>query len=60
MKTLFNLLMLPVIVLICFLSCKLYMNGDNFFSYCLVLVSFLSVSLWINNISAPKASTRVV
>ena len=50
MKTIFTLLMLPVIVLVCLLSGKLYINGELFISYTLVLTSFLSVSLWINNI----------
>jgi hypothetical protein len=50
MKTIFTLLMLPVIILVCFLSGKLYIHGELFISYTLVLTSFLSVSLWINNI----------
>ncbi|HEY4061251.1 MAG TPA: hypothetical protein VGM30_05095 [Puia sp.] len=51
MKTIFTLLMLPVIVLICFLSGKLYINNQYFISYTLVMTSFLALSLWINNVS---------
>jgi len=51
MKTIFTLLMLPVIILVCFLSGKLYINNQYFISYTLVMTSFLAVSLWINHIS---------
>ena len=50
MKTLFTFLTLPVIVLICFFSERLYISGDLIISYALVLASFLSVALWINHV----------
>jgi len=50
MKTIFTLLMLPLIVLICFFSVKLYISGEYVAAYTLVMTWFLSVTIWIKNI----------
>jgi hypothetical protein len=48
MKTIFTLLALPVIILICFLSSQFYISGEYVIAYTLVAVSFASLIGWIN------------
>ena len=50
MKTLFTLLMLPVIVLAYFFSARLYVNADYFAAYSLVAACFFSVVFWIRQV----------
>lgn len=47
MKTIFTFLTLPIIILICFLSGKFYINGEYLASYSLVFAWFASLILWI-------------
>lgn len=58
MKKIFTFLTLPVIVLICFLSGKFYMDGAYIVSYSLVLTWFASLILWINNVSLQLQKQR--
>ena len=51
MKTIFTLLLLPVIVLAYFFSARLYVNGDYVAAYSLVVTWFLSVVFWIRQVS---------
>lgn len=50
MKTIFTLLLLPVIILAYFFSARLYVNGDYIAAYSLVVTWFLSVVLWIRQV----------
>jgi hypothetical protein len=50
MKTIFTLLLLPVIILTYFFSARLYVNGDYVAAYSLVVTWFLSVVLWIRQV----------
>jgi hypothetical protein len=50
MKTILTLLLLPVIILACFFSARLYVNGDYVAAYSLVLTWFLSVVFWIRQV----------
>lgn len=50
MKTIFTLLLLPVIILAYFFSARLYVNGDYVAAYSLVVTWFLSVVLWIRQV----------
>ena len=50
MKTVFTLIMLPVLILVCiFFSTQLYVNGQYLASYSLVATWFLSIVFWIQN-----------
>lgn len=50
MKTVFTLLMLPVLILVCiFFSTQLYVNGQYLGAYSLVATWFLSIVFWIQN-----------
>jgi len=51
MKTIFTLLLLPVIILAYFFSARLYVNGDYLAAYSLVATWFLSVVFWIRQVS---------
>jgi hypothetical protein len=51
MKTIFTLLLLPVIILAYFFSARLYVNGDYVAAYSLVATWFLSVVFWIRQVS---------
>jgi hypothetical protein len=50
MKTLFTLLLLPVIILAYFFSARLYVNGDYVAAYSLVLTWFISIVFWIRQV----------
>jgi hypothetical protein len=51
MKTLFTLLLLPIIILAYFFSARLYVSGDYVAAYSLVVTWFLSVVFGIRQVS---------
>jgi hypothetical protein len=51
MKTLFTLLLLPIIILAYFFSARLYVNGDYVAAYSLVATWFISVVFGIRQVS---------
>jgi len=58
MKTIFTFLTLPVIILICFLSGRFYINGEYMISYTLVFTWFASIILWINQVGLQLQKQR--
>ena len=50
MKTIFTLLLLPVIILAYFFSARLYVIGDYVAAYSLVVTWFLTVVFWIRQV----------
>ena len=58
MKTIFTFLTLPLIILVCFLSGKFYLNGEYILSYSLVFTWFASTILWINQVALQLQKQR--
>ncbi|HTI12882.1 MAG TPA: hypothetical protein VL832_30160 [Puia sp.] len=58
MKTIFTFLMLPLIVLICFFSAKLYISGQYAAAYTLVAAWFSSIIFWIHQVGMPLQKER--
>ena len=54
MKTLISLLTLAAIVLAYFFSTSLYLQGQFFGAYALVLSAICSIVLWIYQVPQPK------
>jgi len=58
MKKIFTFLMLPLIIFICFLSGRFYIDGEYILSYTLVATSFAATIGWINHVSLQLQKQR--